>query len=76
MACFGFNSSGFNIAGDCNINTNSSSYLGYYGSFKLPYYLQPESNEASSFLAGSKHFKVLEIEVFKLEKLKYKWFLI
>ena len=58
---------GFYIGKDCNINTNSWSRLGSGGRYELPQGIKPGSNEAKSYLAGSKHFKVLEMEVFKLE---------
>ncbi len=61
-ACYGFA-----IANDCNINTKSNSYLETNGYYELPQGIKAESNEADSYLAGSYKFKVLEMEVFKLE---------
>ena len=58
---------GFYIGKDCNINTNSWSNLGKWGWYELPQGIQPYKNEAVSYLAGSFNFKVLEMEVFKLE---------
>ena len=58
---------GFYIANDCNINTNSRSFLGYAGYYELPQGIKQNSNEAYSYLAGSEKFKILEMEVFKLE---------
>ena len=58
---------GFLIDNDCNINTNSYSILGKAGYCERPQDIEPWTNEAYSYLAGSKHFKVLEMEVFKLE---------
>ena len=41
----------------------------YFGPnyFEIPQGISRCSNEAHSYLAGSSNFKVLEIEVFKLE---------
>ena len=50
------------IENDCNINQKSGSNLGH--SFELPNGLYYESNEATSYLAGSTYFKVLEFEVY------------
>ncbi len=58
---------GFRILNDCNINANSCSNLGNGGWYELPQGIKQGSNEAKSYLAGSCYFKVLEIEVFKLE---------
>jgi hypothetical protein len=49
------------IANQSNTNTSSSSYLG--SSYSYPDF-DYESNEASSFLAGSYNFQVSEIEVY------------
>ena len=64
LTCF---PDGFNIKDDCNININSNSYLGNNGYYELPQGIQPKTKEAHSYLAGSLNFKVLEMEVFKLE---------
>ncbi len=58
---------GFRIRDDCNINTNSWSRLGSGGRYELPQGIKPGTNEARSYLAGSLNFKILEMEVFKLE---------
>ena len=63
----GSNASGFWIYNECNINIESRSHLGFHGYFELPHGIQENSNESRSYLAGSHQFKVLEIEVFKLE---------
>ena len=63
----GYCASGFILKDDCNINSNSNSDLGIYGYWELPQNIKPESNEARSYLAGSRYFKVLEMEVFKIE---------
>lgn len=52
----------FAIAGCSNTNEFSFSNLGH--SFKHPYF-KPNTVSARSFLAGSRNFKVLEIEVFQ-----------
>jgi hypothetical protein len=52
------------ISNDCNINTDSYSYLGY--SYEAPNGYAWYSNEANNYLAGSHEFSVLEMEVFKL----------
>ena len=67
LTCFGFGASGFFILDDCNINENSLSDLGYDGRYELPQGIKLKTNEAYSYLAGSEYFKVLEMEVFKLE---------
>ena len=66
MTCFGSCGSGFWISNDCNINEDSSSDLGFNG-WWYPQGIQPKTNEAKSYLAGSCEFNVLEMEVFKLE---------
>ena len=55
------------IRDDCNINNDSHSYLGYSGFYELPKGVQNCSNEAVSYLAGSKYFKIKDIEVYKIE---------
>ena len=67
MTIIGGYASGFYIENDCNINTKSHSYLGFDGLFELPEGVKVGTNEANSYLAGSEFFKVLEMEVFKLE---------
>ena len=67
LTCFGGGASGFWIYNDCNINKKSNSDLGYDGYYELPQGIQPYTNEAYSYLAGSEYFKILEMEVFKLE---------
>ena len=52
---------------DCNINKNSYSYLGVGGYYELPDGIIKNTEEAKSYLAGSHNFKVLELEVYKLE---------
>ncbi len=56
LCCFGW--SDFDILPDCNINYDSCSLLGYS-------YEYSSTNDKYA-LAGSKHFKVLEIEVYKV----------
>ena len=65
MTCFG--SYDISIKDDYNINKNSCSYLGSNGFYELPQGIEEDSGEAYSYLAGSCYFKVLEMEVFKLE---------
>jgi len=67
LTCFGEGVSGFWILDDCNINENSDSDLGWDGYWELPQGINYGTNEARSYLTGSKNFKVLEMEVFKLE---------
>ncbi len=67
MTQIGYCHSGFTIANDCNINTNSWSNLGYAGYYELPQGIEEDTDEAYSYLAGSCNIKVLEMEVFKLE---------
>ena len=67
LTSIGYMESGFTIYDDCNINERSISILGYENKFELPKGIKSYSEEAYSYLAGSKKFKVLEIEVFKLE---------
>ncbi len=52
------------ISFDSNLNTESSSNIGY--SYEHPDY-EYDSNEAQLFLAGSNEFQVLEIEVYTRE---------
>ena len=52
------------IYNDCNINTTSSSNLGY--TYEAPNGYAYQSTEARNYLAGSYNFTVNEIEVFKL----------
>ena len=56
LCCFGIYA--LNIWPDCNINDNSNSELG-------DEYEEPSANERYA-LAGSKHFKVLEMEAYKV----------
>ena len=46
--------SGFDILSDCNINKNSRSNLGYDEYYELPQGIKPKTNEAVSYLAGSR----------------------
>ena len=62
-----FGNDGFFIADCCNINKKSRSMLGSDGYYELPQGIDPYSDEAVSYLAGSNLFKVLEMEVFKFE---------
>ena len=69
LACF---SNAFIITNACNSNTDSCSELGCLGYWELPPGMVPpeedgDTTEADSYLGGSPSFKVLEIEVFKLE---------
>ena len=58
---------GFTLFDDCNININSLSNLGAWDYYELPNGIKVDSDECQSYLAGSRNFKVLEIEVYKLE---------
>ena len=49
--CFGVDD--LTIEVDCNININSISCLGSTGYYELPQGIQPKTNEAKSYLAGS-----------------------
>ncbi|CDW83643.1 tldc domain-containing protein [Stylonychia lemnae] len=53
------------IQNECNINYDSASFLGT--TYATPNNLVPKSPEATSFLAGSQYFKVIEIEVYKVQ---------
>ena len=57
MLC-SFGGNDLNIKDDCNINYNSNSRLG------VAYACPPDNDKYA--LAGSRFFKVIEIEVFKL----------
>ena len=46
--------------------TDSKSYSNFGNSYTLPNGMEYASKEARSYLAGSNHFKVSEIEVFKV----------
>ena len=51
-----------------NCNTNTSSYdPGYDGIYELPEGMDKNSEESKCYLAGSKSFKVLELEVYALQ---------
>ena len=67
MTAIGAGANGFYIYDDCNSNASSYSSLGEIVQFELPQGIQKGSNEGYSYLAGSQNFKVLEIEVYKLE---------
>lgn len=53
------------ISSDSNTNNNSYSVLGT--SYIMPWYVYELRNTESKLLAGSKHFTVSEIEVYKIE---------
>jgi hypothetical protein len=40
------------LCNDCNVSKSSQSRLGFGQSYKTPFGLVPDSNEAKSFLAG------------------------
>ncbi|KAG2392708.1 hypothetical protein C9374_011433 [Naegleria lovaniensis] len=66
LTCFG-GGCDFSIADKCNENKKSYCNLGY--SYTIPQSLsnfQHEDAEVRSYLAGSKNFKVSEIEVYKV----------
>ncbi len=65
LACIGNDE--LSIRNHCNINTNSYSFLESNGIYELPQGIEEDTDEAKSYLAGSEKFKVLEMEVFKLE---------
>ena len=67
LSKIGFAESGFYIKDNCNIKANSSSDLGYNGYFELPDGIKYGSSKGYSYLAGSHKFKVVEMEVYKLE---------
>jgi hypothetical protein len=51
-----------------NCNTNDSRYWpGYNGNYELPEGMDKDSEESKCYLAGSKEFKVLELEVYAIE---------
>ena len=51
---------------NCNSNNNSDYDPGYDGIYELPEGMEKSSNESKCYLAGSKNFKVLELEVYTL----------
>ena len=53
------------IFDQCNSNKNSYSYLGY--TYEPPNGHKYGSPEANSYLAGEKHFKVTEVEVYAVK---------
>ena len=61
---FGYSCCDIYIGTDSNTNTRSHSNLGH--SFKHPKYASG-TNEAQSFLSGSCHFQLSEIEVYQKE---------
>ena len=65
MTCIGPMGQGIRIMDNCNTSRNNIAKLCQW--FELPEGIQSFSNEAESYLAGSNSFKVLEIEVYKLE---------
>eukprot|EP00347_Sterkiella_histriomuscorum_P007973 403346855 len=65
MCAFG-KSDDLTIEDFCDKNKNNVSHLGEY--YILPEGIQFESKKAEKYLAGQKHFKVLEIEVYSFKK--------
>lgn len=62
-----FGGSGCVLVLNNNCNSNNSSYdPGYNGMYELPEGMEKSSNESKCYLAGSKSFKVLELEVYTL----------
>jgi hypothetical protein len=65
LSIFGCYGSDFLITNDCNVN--EASYSSFGDNYELPEGLEKGTDEAKAYLGGSEHFKVKEIEVFKVE---------
>ena len=53
------------ISDNCNFNKMSGSNYGY--TYKLPSGIKYFSKEAKGYLAGSKNFKVIDIETYSVK---------
>ncbi len=60
----GYGLSDILIYPNSNQNTDSFSYLG--DGYECPPNIEPNTNEANSYLAGSEHFSLSEIETYKI----------
>ena len=52
------------MVNDCNINADSYCNIGH--SYEEPHVYKHGTDEAKCYLAGSHHFSVAEIEIFKV----------